>query len=258
MTGTTRAAAEVAPGTTMPVGTTRMRHDDWMRAAAEEYRRLLELLGGLDEQDWAAPTDCTGWDVRAMVAHLVGAAEAAASIRETVRQLRIGRRLLPGADGVDGMNEVQVRERADQPPARLLEDLADVAPRAVRARGRPPRPIRALRVPFGSPLGTQRLDHLTGRIYTRDQWLHRVDVCRATGRPVELTAEHDGRIVADVVAEWAELHRQPFILELAGPAGGRWEKGEGGPTIALDAVEFCRILSCRAAGTGLLATPVNF
>ncbi|MDX1382582.1 MAG: hypothetical protein R3190_03005, partial [Thermoanaerobaculia bacterium] len=40
-------------------------------------------------------------------------------------------------------------------------------------------------------------------ILTRDTWMHRTDLAEATGRPLELTADHDGRIVADVVAEWA-------------------------------------------------------
>ncbi len=73
-----------------------------------------------------------------------------------------------------------------------------------------------------------------------------------------LTADHDGVIVADVVAEWATRHRQPFTLHLTGPAGGTWVSGEGGPLIETDAVEFCRVLSGRGHGDGLLATQVPF
>lgn len=245
---TSNAATEAMP----------MRHADWVRAAAEEYRRLLALLGELDAEAWSAPTDCTGWDVRAVVAHLAGAAQWPASVRESVRQQRHGRRLLPDAETVDGMNELQVRERADRTPAQLLEELAEAAPRAVRARSRLPRPIRALPVPFGPPLGTKPLGYLYDRILTRDAWLHRIDICRAVGRSPLLTADHDGRIVADVVDEWAELHGQPVELVLTGPAGGRWQRGTAGEWLELDAVEFCRILSGRDAGAGLLATRVNF
>ena len=73
-----------------------------------------------------------------------------------------------------------------------------------------------------------------------------------------LTPEHDGRIVADVVADWARRHGQPFTLRLDGPAGGVFVTGEDGPEIRLDAVEFCRILSRRGSADGLLATPVPF
>jgi hypothetical protein len=95
-------------------------------------------------------------------------------------------------------------------------------------------------------------------IYTRDTWMHRGDVSRAIGRDVELTPERDGRIVADVVAEWARRHGQPFTLTLTGPAGGSYAAGDGDEHIQLDAVEFCRVVSGRAQGTGLLTTAVPF
>ena len=235
-----------------------MDHGAWMAAAAEEYRRLDLLLRDLAPHEWAMPTDCTEWDVRQVVAHLVGAAESNASLREMARQARLARRARPGADLIDGMNQVQVAERADRTPAELVEDLADAGRRGVAARTRVPGPLRRLRVPFGPPLGTKPLGYLIDRIYTRDQWLHRIDICRATGRPARLTTEHDGAIVADVVTEWAALHGQAVTLVLTGPAGGRFDIGSGGPSLELDAVEFCRVLSGRVPGEGLLATRVDF
>jgi uncharacterized protein (TIGR03083 family) len=252
-------AAEVTPQAARtvddvaPVG-----YDAWMRMAAEEYRRLIELLDALDPEEWSRSTDCDGWDVRAVVAHLDGAAASSTSNRETLRQFRAGRRLLPDADSVDAMNEVQVRERADRPPERLVMDLEAAAPRAVRARTRIPRPVRALRVPFGPPLGTRPYGYLMGRILTRDAWLHRVDICRATGRPLTLTTDHDAPLIEDVVVEWANKHGAPFDLLLTGPAGGRWRRGRDGEVVEVDAVEFCRILSGRAVGAGLLTTSVPF
>ncbi|WP_181780636.1 hypothetical protein [Pseudonocardia pini] len=44
---------------------------------------------------------------------------------------------------------------------------------------------------------------------------------------------------------------------LTGPAGGRWEFGTG-PLLELAAVDFCRTVSLRERGTGLLATEVPF
>ncbi|MBG7603750.1 MAG: maleylpyruvate isomerase N-terminal domain-containing protein [Actinobacteria bacterium] len=95
------------------------------------------------------------------------------------------------------------------------------------------------------------------------QWMHRVDTARATGRPIELSPNHDGRIVADVVAEWARRHDRPFTLELEGPAGGTFAQDPDSPEaehITLDAIEFCRILAGRdeANATGLMATVVPF
>ncbi len=88
--------------------------------------------------------------------------------------------------------------------------------------------------------------------------MHRSDIAQALGRPMELTPEHDGVLVADVVAEWALRHGQPYRLILTGPAGGRWSSGTTGETINLDAEQFCRILSGRGSGAGLMATFVPF
>jgi hypothetical protein len=63
--------------------------------------------------------------------------------------------------------------------------------------------------------------------------------------------------VADVVAEWAGRHGSPYDVVLTGPAGGHWSRGQAEP-MQLDAFEFCRMLSGRAVGSGLLAERVPF
>ena len=75
---------------------------------------------------------------------------------------------------------------------------------------------------------------------------------------MRLTADHDGVLVGDLVAEWAFRHQEPYTLHLTGPAGGSWSLGTGGPRLELDAVEFCRTLSGRVHGDGLLAVSVPF
>lgn len=235
-----------------------MKHRDWTDLAAAEQERLLALLRDLPPDDWHRSTDCTGWAVRDVVAHLAGAFACAASPRETVRVQRAGKLLAAGRDLIDGMNDVQVAERRGHSPEQLVAELAEVGERGLRARRRLPLPLRALPVPFGPPLGTKPLGYLMDRIYTRDAWLHRIDICRAVGRAPVLTADHDGRLVADVVAEWARRHGQPYELALTGPAGGTFGSGEAGAREELDAIEFCRTLSGRRAGAGLLATAIPF
>lgn len=90
--------------------------------------------------------------------------------------------------------------------------------------------------------------------FTRDVWMHRVDAALATGRDLVLTAEHDGRLVADVVAEWATTHDDPYLLELTGPAGGSFARGDTGPddVLQLDAVDALRIMSGRGEPRGPL------
>jgi uncharacterized protein (TIGR03083 family) len=231
----------------------------WMVAAEEEYDRLLRLLGGLSAEQWTAPTDCDGWAVRDVVAHLAGAAASTGSLREFFRLARVARRLGREGDLVDRMNQVQVDERMSMPPAALIGDLEVNSRRGLAARRRIPGPVRAVRIPFGPPLGTRPLGYLMGRIYTRDAWMHRVDLARATGAALELTGEHDGAIVEDVVAEWATAHGRDYDVRLDGPAGGRWTKGSSSDAVVrMDAVDFARTLSGRVAGEGLLKQPVPF
>lgn len=102
------------------------------------------------------------------------------------------------------------------------------------------------------------IGYLVDVILTRDTWMHRADLARATGRPMTLTPDHDGVLVADIVKEWADRHGRSYSLLLAGPAGGSWGQGDDGEEIAMDAVDFCRAISGRAAQPGLLSCSVPF
>jgi uncharacterized protein (TIGR03083 family) len=238
--------------TIAPIG-----HDEAMRITRVEFDRMLSAARDLGPDDWTRPTVNTGWDVRAVMLHLLGAEEANASFFENVHQMRTGKRLFKQIGGhhwVDGVNEIQIRERAALTNDEVLERYAAAIPPAVRARTRIPKLVRKLPVvTFPEPLGRKSLGYLLDMVYTRDVWMHRVDIARATGRPLELTADHDGRIVADIVAEWAHLYDHDFELELEGPAGGTYTAGTGGERLQIDAVEFVCILSGRGSGTGLLA-----
>jgi uncharacterized protein (TIGR03083 family) len=242
-----------------------LSHPEAMRHQALELDRTLALLRSLDTPSWSAQTDCPAWDVRRMYLHILGACEAGASVRENLRQMLRARayRKRHGGPLEAALSAVQVSERGTLSPEQTVERLAAVAPRTVRARARMPAPVRRqARLAVDGPVHeTWRLGYLIDTIYLRDLWMHRIDAARATGRALELTADHDGRVVADVVAEWARRHGQPLALELTGPAGGRYARDAGQPGaehISMDAVEFCRTLAGRAPATGLLTTIVPF
>lgn len=228
--------------------------------AAIENERFVALVRSLAAEDWTKPTDCPAWNVRAMASHMLGEMEGNVSLPQFIHQWRAGNKAAGDRPAIDGMTEVQVRERMHLGPAELVERLADVAPRAARARKRLPGPLRRMpmKVDVGNVMEKWSFGYLFDIIMTRDTWMHRVDVARATGRAPELTAEHDGRIVADVVAEWSRRHGQPFSLTLLGRAGGAFTSGQAGEEITIDAVEFCRTLSGRSAGSGLLGQVVPF
>jgi len=245
----------VGAGPTAP-----LRHQEAMILAATELDRMVAQLQALTPADWARPTVCELWDVRAMAAHVLGMAEAQASFRQFAHDFRAASKR-SGGKMIDEMSATQVRERAAMTPAAITTRLAAVAPRAVRARRRTPALLRwAVRIKTDPPFdtGRWRYGYLVDTIFTRDTWMHRLDISRATGRPMELTAGHDGRLVADIVGEWARRHGQPFALTLTGPAGGQWRTGDNGEHLQLDALDFCWILAARQPGTGLMATEVPF
>lgn len=242
-----------------------MTHREAMRLQAGELECTLGFLRSLDDHAWTAATDCPEWDVRAMYQHVLGACEAGASMRENIHQLRVARayRKRHGGPLEAALSGLQVRERAELAPAEIVRRLTETAPKTVRGRSRTPALVRDhARLAIDGPVHeTWKLGYLVDVIYLRDMWMHRVDASRATSRPMQLSPDHDGRIIADVVAEWARRHGRPFLLELTGPAGGTYAHQPGSPTaehLALDAVEFCRTLAGRGPATGLLATVVPF
>jgi uncharacterized protein (TIGR03083 family) len=244
----------------------------WELASAT-HDALIELLDGLAPAEWERPTVCEPWTVADMVGHLIGAAESHASVREGLRQQLWAQRHKGefGGSDLDAWTGLHVREHADLTSTARLERLREIAPRAVRGRARFPRLLRRVPVslpdagslPAGSPQRVT-LGELNTVIFTRDVWLHRVDISRATGWDVRLDPAVDGRIIEDVVADWAARHGRPFQLQLSGPAGGSYRCGRGGPELDLDAVEFAWILSGRgepdpgAPGAELLRTRVLF
>jgi uncharacterized protein (TIGR03083 family) len=249
-----------------------LTHGEAMALQATELDRTLELLRSLSPADWSAQTDCPDWDVRRMYLHVLGACEAGASMREMVHQMRVGKRYqkLHGGPLEAGLSATQVAERLEYGPDELIARLEAVAPVTVRKRTKMPSLMRKAKMKIDGPVfETWALGYLVDTIYLRDAWMHRVDASRATGRELHLSADHDGHLVADVVAEWARRHGQPFTLRLTGPAGGIFTSSgtasragdaaaDSPEELELDAVDFCRTLCGRAEGDGLLATIVPF
>jgi uncharacterized protein (TIGR03083 family) len=230
--------------------------------AEAEIARFADTLEALDPDDWTRPTANTLWDVRAMAGHVLGMTETFTSLRNLMSNMRAGSKRAGDGPQVDGVTAHQVEITRHLTPAQVVERLRAAGPANARWRARR-RLLRRMpmkeEVPGNGGPERWRLGYLVDVVLTRDTWMHRSDLAEATGRPMSLTAEHDGRIVADAVAEWARRHGRPFDLELTGPAGGSFVHREGGERISLDAVELCRILSGRPAATeGLLSVQVPF
>lgn len=239
-----------------------------LRLAEIVYQRVTATVDDLRPEDWGLPTACPAWDVRALVAHIVGMARFVTTPMELGRQVRAARaRQEEGQLLVDAQTSLQVDERAARDPEQLRAELRQVGPRAAVGRRRIPGVLRRLRMPerqqVNGVLETWTVGYLVDVILTRDTWMHRMDLAWATGRDTPLTADHDGLLVADVVAEWALRHGQSYRLRLTGPAGGTWATGVDGEELVMDAAEFGRVVSGRASrgtrpASSLLTTGVPF
>lgn len=240
-------------------GVTRINRTQARALASTEFERFAALTTSLNPQEWASDTDCVGWDVRMMVLHVLGSADSQASPLVFLHQLRRGVPLNKEIDShhwVDGLNELQIRERSNLSNDDVVAQLRAIGAKAVKGRFGTPLPMRYTPVPFGDPIGWKPVNYLLEVGFTRDTWAHRIDIHAAIGRPMELDPAHDGRLIADIVREWAQLHAEPFDLHLTGTAGGTFRKGEGGEHVEMDAVDFIRTLAGRLPGTGVMRHPL--
>ena len=235
----------------------RITHDEAMAITAVENRKFVEQLRSLDADDWTKPTACERWDVRAMAAHVVGAAAGQISPREFLRQVRAGRPVVKEIGAQywwDGMNEIQVRERAElttdeliaewvtqrrEGPGRPHQDAATdrpPAPAEAAGTGRSPAarlPVRHRLHPrrLGPPHGHRRRHRSPDGPRRRARRSHRRRHRRRVGgdprRAVRPRADRTGR---------RRLHR--------GHATGSRSR--------IDTLDFITILAERAEGTGVL------
>ena len=116
--------------------------------ARAERADLADFLAGLPADRWDAPTLCSEWSVRDVVAHVVS--------YEGVGPARLARRLVRG---VDGANALALADLAGRSPEQLL---------ALLRRSQDPRGLTAR---FG------------GRIALVDGIIHHQDIRRALGAP---------------------------------------------------------------------------
>lgn len=139
-----------------------------MVARAEVLRAarlpLIELLGSLDDAEWATPSLCQGWAVQEVAAHL-----AWASVQPPLTTV-VG--FLRARLDVNRLNDENARRWARRGPTAVLEQL-----RANATSGATP-----FEVPWPAP--------------AVDAVIHELDVRRPLGRP-RAVAEPVFRLAAD-------------------------------------------------------------
>lgn len=140
----------------------------------ESSASILALLPTLSAEDWAAPTDCPGWTVKDVAAHLAHLENELVSGDYSYTD--------PAASIVAGAyTQIGVDARRDRTPAELISEFADsVAIRSAALTDLPDDPhSRAPVTPGGIDWSWDTL--LRNRCV--DVWVHEQDIRRAIGRP---------------------------------------------------------------------------
>jgi uncharacterized protein (TIGR03083 family) len=213
---------------------------DLMRVELERFIALVETL---DAEDWSKPTACTAWNVRDMLAHQAGGYASGTGYKEMFRQI-ISARPKNGQLPEDALNALQLSERTGKSPEELVDELRQVGPPAIKKWAYQFRMAKLLSIPHPVS-GRLPLRHLMWVIHSRDTWMHRLDICRATHRPFEQTVEHNGRIAALVMRDVAllltpKLNGEAIVFNLTGLAGGCWKVGTGAVSaeVEMDVLDF--------------------
>lgn len=232
--------------------------------AAEELNRFLALVESLKGDDWQQRTACPLWSVQDIVAHQAAHVVGFVTMGTLMGQFSPAL-LFPymrkGMSFLDALNQAQVDMRRDVSPDGLIAEIRNAVQRSLDGRQRLPGFLLAPVMPMPGVDQPRSMGYLFDVVYTRDMWMHRIDICRATGHEMPLDAKHDGRMVALIVRDLAEksergLGGRSAVLELTGPAGGSYQIGPDSTpeaVVEMDTLAFCILTSGRETAANVLA-----
>ena len=244
--------------------------DDVLEGLFASWDGIAVMLAGLSEDEWRTATDLPGWDVHAVVAHMVGAESMLLGLATpepdvdlaTVEHVR---------NFVGAMNEPWVRSLRDESGAELLARFRDVTAqrRAVLAAI----PVDEWNAPTQTPAGPDSYGRFM-RIRAFDCWMHEQDIRAALDREPSAAqlSTADARISLDEMAASMSFvvgkkgqapEGSRVLLKLTGPlsreirvvVNGRAalveDFGGAEPTtvVTLDGLQFTRL----AGGRGLVS-----
>jgi uncharacterized protein (TIGR03083 family) len=192
------------------------------RLARDERADLAELLAGLREEQWDAPTLCTKWRVRDVVAHIISF--------DDLGPLGLAGRFARGRFLPDQVNEVGVQRYTTLTPDELLAEFTN----HLRPAG--------LTAGFG------------GRIGLVDGLIHHQDIRRSLGLPREVPSERLAAALpfARVAPPIRAFSRARGLRLVATDLG--WTSG-GGPVVEGPAEPLLMAIAGRSHALGELTGP---
>jgi uncharacterized protein (TIGR03083 family) len=154
--------------------------------------QLLDLAESLGADDWSTPTDCPGWTVHDVVAHVIGfeaALDGAPTPEVDIDEQHV-------RNDIGRMNEAWIESLRGRTDAQLVDDLrALAARRRSELASRSPEDFAA---DSWSPVGTVPYARFL-QVRTFDIWFHEQDVREAVGRPGGLDGPAAERALSEVL-----------------------------------------------------------
>ncbi|KMV23231.1 maleylpyruvate isomerase family mycothiol-dependent enzyme [Mycobacterium heckeshornense] len=228
------------------------------------------LLDGLPESAWETPTSLPGWDVRAVVSHLIGTESMLMGVATPAADLDVTG-LEHVRNDIGAMNECWVRHLSGESGATLRQRLLAVTHDRRRLLGEMSEDD--WNAPAQTPAGPDSYGRFM-RIRTFDCWMHEHDIRDALGRPAsdDDLSGPAARLALDEMAASmgyvvGKLGRAPdgsrVAIELTGPLArtirvavdgrGQLVDDFGGleptATIRLDGLLFTRLAGGRTDNT---------
>jgi uncharacterized protein (TIGR03083 family) len=205
---------------------------DALRADREE---VLTVARSLSADEWAAASDCEGWRVQDVIAHMTTA------MRQVVDPASV-----PSSDSEDVEQDMEaaVAPRKDWTPAQVLEDYEAISAQTIEAlAGLQQEPMASTVIPLKN-LGSHPM-HLLANAFAFDHYCHlRIDILRPTG-PIDRPPAPSDDLRLTAVMGWMlaglpqmnadaleKVVTAPVRLELAGPGAASLTLGGDGTVAA--------------------------
>jgi uncharacterized protein (TIGR03083 family) len=170
---------------------------------AEEWSAIVSLGEGLSPADWDTASECPGWSVRDLVAHMVGTERSL--LGDPLPQTTEPTEAVPAhvRNAMGAANERWVAERRGLPGAAVVAEFAEVTDRRLaELRAGPPERFEEV---GPSPVGMVPYREFMA-VRVMDCWVHEQDMRVATGRPARI----EGRPAEVALGRIASA--MPFIV----------------------------------------------
>lgn len=199
-------------------------------ALRAERSEVLSIARGLSPEEWRAASDCAGWRVQDVIAHMSAIFRGIAE---------------PGSvatgdpNDVEASAEVAVAERSGWEPAEVLAEYEEFSTKGIGAlNSMQDPPISDMVIPLGN-LGSYPM-HLLANALAFDHYCHvRNDILKPNG-PINRPRPADDDVRLGPTIVWmtsgipqmcakalVNMHAS-IVLELTGPGGGVWTYGPVG------------------------------